>query len=163
MFLTPHILVGAAIGAKTHNLGLIIILGIVSHFILDKIPHWDYINSGLRDFRETKNFKFLFMDLFKIGVDGLIGLSIAFLIIHQSHQMANLLFIVLGIFISILPDILLGFVHLFARRGLTQKYVKFHHQFLHSAELKQKEGKITFLNISTEILAIIISIIILFS
>ena len=42
MIITPHLLVGAAIGAKTHNLGLIIILGLLSHLILDKIPHWDY-------------------------------------------------------------------------------------------------------------------------
>ncbi|PJE57722.1 MAG: hypothetical protein COU82_00430 [Candidatus Portnoybacteria bacterium CG10_big_fil_rev_8_21_14_0_10_38_18] len=163
MILIPHILVGAAIGAKTHNLGLIVILGLLSHFIMDKIPHWDYINSGIKDFRKSKNFKALFRDLFKIAVDGMIGLLIVFLIIWQIHQLTDLLFIMLAIFVSVLPDILLGLVHLFAPRNFAEKYVKFHFRFLHFAKDKEKEGKITFFNISTEILVIVIAIIILFS
>ena len=163
MILTPHILVGAAIGAKIHNLGLIIILGIFSHLILDKLPHWDYINSGIKDFRKSKNFEALFKDLFKIATDGIIGLLIVFLITWQTHQLTNLFFIMLAIFVAVLPDILLGLVHLFAPRNFAEKYVKFHLRFLHFLKDKEKEGKITFFNISTEILVIVIAIIILFS
>jgi hypothetical protein len=164
MILTPHLIIGAAIGAKTHNLGLIIILGILSHYILDFVPHWDYINHGIKNFHKTKDFKALFLDLFKIAIDGLIGLLIVLLVVWRKDllNLNNLIFIILGIFFSILPDILL-FAAIIFRGTLTQKYVDFHHKFLHCPKDKEKEGKITFLNISTEILVTIISAIILFS
>jgi len=164
MILTPHFIVGAAIGAKTHNLGLIIILGILSHYILDFIPHWDYVNHGIKDFHKTKDFKALFPDLFKITIDGLIGLLIVFLIVWQKDllNLNNLIFVILGIFFSILPDILL-FTAIIFGGTLAQKYIDFHHKFLHCSKDKEKEGKITFLNISTQILIIILSIIMFFS
>jgi len=143
---------------------LIIILGILSHYILDFVPHWDYINHGIKNFHKTKDFKALFLDLFKIAIDGLIGLLIVLLVVWRKDllNLNNLIFIILGIFFSILPDILL-FAAIIFRGTLTQKYVDFHHKFLHCPKDKEKEGKITFLNISTEILVTIISAIILFS
>lgn len=42
MLLTPHTLVGAAIGASTNNLVSVIILAFLSHFILDALPHTDW-------------------------------------------------------------------------------------------------------------------------
>lgn len=163
MILTPHIIVGATIGAKTNHLGLIIILGLFSHLILDKIPHWDYINTGIKDFPKNKNFKKLFIDLIKIAIDGIIGLSIVFLIIRQTYQLTNLFFILSGIFFSILPDIILFSAHIIGPRKFSEKYENFHHKFLHYHKNKQKEGKITFLGIITQILVIILSIIIFFS
>jgi len=163
MILTPHILAGAVIGAKTQNLGLIIILGIISHFILDKFSHWEYINYGIRNFRKNKSFKSLFFDLFKITIDGLVGLLIVFLIVWQNHLLNNWSFILFGIFFSILPDILLGLMWILVSPTLSEKYMKFHHSFLHGPKDKEKEGKITFLGLITQILVIIISIIILFS
>ncbi|HZC53375.1 MAG TPA: hypothetical protein VE441_12870 [Mycobacterium sp.] len=40
MFVTSHVLVGAAIGARTPNLVAACGLGVVSHFVLDAVPHW---------------------------------------------------------------------------------------------------------------------------
>ena len=162
MILIPHIMVGAAIGAKTQNLGLIVILGILSHFILDKIPHWDYRCRAIKNFRKDRNFKALFFDFLKIAIDGLIGLSIAFLIIWQKNilNLNYLPFILFGIFACLLPDITLGFSLLFSGK-FAKKYIDFHHRFLHYSKDKEKEGKITFLGLSTEILVSTIAIIIL--
>ena len=162
MILTPHAIIGAVIGAKTHNLGLIVILGIFSHALLDHLPHWDYTNNGIRNFYETKNFKALFIDLFKIFLDGLLALVIILVIIFKNGLFDSdyIIFVVLGIFFSILPDILL-FTAVIFKEKFGQLFIDFHQKFLHSK--KQKEGKITFLNISTEILIIIIGIIIFFS
>ena len=162
MIFTPHVIIGAVIGAKTHNLGLIIILGIFSHAILDHLPHWDYTNNGIRNFYETKDFKALFIDLFRIALDGLLALVIILVIIFKNGLFDSdyIIFIILGIFFSILPDILL-FTAVIFRGKFGQHLIDFHQKFLHTK--KEKEGKITFLNISTEILVIIISIIILFS
>ncbi|OGZ32888.1 MAG: hypothetical protein A2V69_00745 [Candidatus Portnoybacteria bacterium RBG_13_40_8] len=165
MVLIPHILAGAVIGAKTHNLGLIIILGLITHLILDKLPHWDYINHGIRNFSKTKDFKALFCDLFKILIDGLIGFLIVLLTLWFSSNvfmLKDLIFILLGIFFAILPDIFL-FSFVIIGGNFSEKYINLHHQFFHTYKNKEKEGKITFFGLITQILVIIISIIILFS
>jgi len=42
MILSVHMLAGAAIGSKVKNYWAIFILAIISHFIMDAIPHWEY-------------------------------------------------------------------------------------------------------------------------
>src|SRR4030042_4352613 len=103
MILTPHAIIGAVIGAKTHNLGLIVILGIFSHAVLDHLPHWDYTNNGIRNFHETKNFRTLFINLFKIVLDGLLALVIISVIVLKNGIFDSdyIVFIVLGIFFSL--------------------------------------------------------------
>ena len=162
MIFTPHIIVGAAIGAKMHNLGLIVILGLLTHFIMDRIPHWDYSWLGIKNFKKTKNFKALFSDFLKMGIDCTLGLLIVFPFLwYKNFLNFNYLpFILLGIFVSLLPDIVFGLVRFLA--GRPTKYTEICEKNFHYKN-KEKEGKITFLNISTEILVIIISIIILFS
>ena len=41
MLETPHVVVGAAIAVKVGNPALAIPLAFASHFVLDKIPHWN--------------------------------------------------------------------------------------------------------------------------
>lgn len=41
MLETPHVVVGAAIAAKVGNPALAIPLALASHFVLDKVPHWN--------------------------------------------------------------------------------------------------------------------------
>ena len=161
MILTPHILVGAVIGAKTQNLGLIVVLGLIIHFIMDWIPHWDYINSGIKDFSKTKNFKALFLDFIKIAIDGLLGLLIVFLVLGQEKVLnpKYFLFILAGIIISLLPDISLGSAWYFGGES-AEKYTNLHYKFLHYNK-KEKEGKITFWGIMTQILIIIVCVFLL--
>lgn len=162
MIFTPHIIAGAVIGAKTQNLGLIIISGLLIHFIMDKLPHWDYPVSGVENFKKEKNFKNLFIDFIKIGIDGLIGLLIVFIIMWQKNilNLYYLPFILFAIFVSILPDIILGLSALFAPKKIIKKYFKsVHYKFLHYK--KEKEGKITFLELIIEILITIIACVLL--
>lgn len=163
MIFTPHLVIGAVIGSKTHNLGLIIILGILSHFILDKLPHWDYSNSGISNFRETKNFKALITDLIKIAIDGMVGvLIIVPLIWHTGlfSDFKNIVSILLGMFFSTLPDIFLFFGFILFSKKTMEKTMDFHVRFLHC----KKEGyRITFLNLTTEIFVILLAILVFFS
>lgn len=161
MILTPHLLIGAAIGAKTHNLGLIIILGILSHVVLDKLPHWDYNTPGIKYFKKTKDYKKLFIDLLKIAIDGIIGSLIAFLLIVKTNQSSNWKFILFGIFFSILPDILLFSSQVFGSENLSKNFKILHYKFFHGPKT-EKEGKITFLGLATEILVIMLSVLVFF-
>lgn len=160
MIFTPHIIIGAAIGTKTQNLGLIIILGIAIHFILDKIPHWDYpISENLRNFQKTKKIKYLIPPFLKASIDVLSGLLIVFLIIQQKNLFDILPFIILGIIFSLLPDIINSFIFVFAKDAFFEKYFSFHIKYLHCIE--KKEGEITFFRIFSEVLTILIGIIIM--
>lgn len=160
MIFSPHIIVGAAIGAKTQNLGLIIILGLIIHVIMDKLPHWDYIWRGVKDFKKHKNIKILFRDSLKMAADLTFGfLIVLFILWYKDLLNLNYLpFILFGIFISLLPDMLYGFNWLLI--GKSNKLTKFI-ESLHCPENKEKEGKITFLGLITEILTIIIAVLIL--
>jgi len=162
MVLTPHLLIGAAIGAKTHNLGLIVILGILSHVVLDKLPHWDYANPGISCFKKTKDYKRLFVDLLKIATDGFVGSLVTFLVILKTNQFDSWKFILLGIFFSILPDIFLFSSQVFGSENFSKKFKSFHYKFFHGPKT-EKEGKITFLGLATEILVIMLAFLVFFS
>ena len=94
MILTTHILSGALIGAKVKNPYLIAILSIAVHFLLDLIPHGDYLNkkSRLREF-------------WKVAVDLAIGLGIVLAIIFFRDPTPKIILnIAIGIFFSLFPD-----------------------------------------------------------
>lgn len=40
MFVTTHVLVGAVIGARTRSAAAAYGLGVLSHFVMDAVPHW---------------------------------------------------------------------------------------------------------------------------
>ena len=42
MTVLPHVIVGALVGSYTNNVPLAIVGGVVSHFVLDSIPHYDH-------------------------------------------------------------------------------------------------------------------------
>ncbi len=165
MILIPHILVGAVIGAKIKHLGLIIVLGLLSHLILDKIPHWDYPPKGMKRLAQERNCKELLIVAFMIIIDGLIGLGIVFLIIWQKDMLNlnDLQFILVGIFASILPDILLGIAGLVESfsnkpKKLVTKYTNFHKKTLHHPRHVKTP---TLIGVSTQVLVIAIAILII--
>jgi len=118
MIITPHFLVGAAIGSRIKNWGLIAVLALVSHVILDKIPHWDYGKGAFKRFANTKSYKILFIFLLKIAIDGSISVFLVFSIAkyNQAINLTYLAPLLFGGLIAILPDIVLG--------GLKLIYVK---------------------------------------
>jgi len=46
MVITPHALVGAALGRAAPGMGSAFLLGVASHYLLDAIPHDDYSPEG---------------------------------------------------------------------------------------------------------------------
>ena len=51
MLLTPHTFVGLAIGATIQNPFLAVPLSIVSHFVGDLVPHWDFYSGTKKEER----------------------------------------------------------------------------------------------------------------
>ncbi len=98
MILTPHILVGAAIAAKTANPYLGILFAFLSHYLLDAIPHADYPIEDLSE--EKVNLKAVKEFLFAI-TDVTIGLVMVY-ILASSHPL--LVWMLLTGFIAAVPD-----------------------------------------------------------
>ncbi|EKD55958.1 MAG: hypothetical protein ACD_58C00327G0002 [uncultured bacterium] len=99
MLLTPHVLVGASIGALTDNLALIILLAFVSHFVLDMLPHADW---GMWHSYE-KNFKLTLKDYILVAIDILGVLIFTYVLWNNADRNNNIL---IGAFFAILVDLI---------------------------------------------------------
>jgi len=114
MIIIPHMLVGAAIGRRVRNIWLVFIFGLISHCLLDFLPHWDYL---LRV--EITNIE----HLIKIGLDFILGASIIFILIRSCSKKWLVL---VGIIAALLPDFLNFIYYNFGFQWL-EPLIKFHH------------------------------------
>lgn len=102
MLTTIHLLVGANIGKYKKGIFLIIILAILSHYVLDFIPHYSptevegYLDDGLnRD--STK-------DLIKKSIEPILGLALVIYLIYLNKE--NKIPIIIGAFFAWFPDLI---------------------------------------------------------
>jgi len=99
MILIVHALVGAALGSKIHNLWIVSIASVVIHFLLDRLPHWDY---GPGDkWNKLSVGGLLFFGL-KIFIDFVTVVLTIYWLLTLSP--ANSRYILAGVFFSLLPD-----------------------------------------------------------
>jgi hypothetical protein len=159
MILAPHMIVGAVIGAKVHNFWLVAILSTISHFILDKMPHFDYLtNQEITNFRKGKKFKIILKTL----IDVIVGLILLFVLVcNRQLTSAQLILVIVGVFFSVLPDFIWGLSMIFDSKILN-KYRNFKARINYQVKT-EKEGKITFLGTFTQILVIIVALLVFFS
>ncbi len=121
MTLTTHAIAGAAVAElfPTHPV-LGFIAGFLSHFLLDAIPHWDYKilsnyanpdvataqnQLGVGSSANIKMDRNFYLDLIRIGSDGLLGFALAFIIWHPGGFHEEWI-VFLGAFAGMLPDFL---------------------------------------------------------
>lgn len=94
MILTTHMLAGAALGANVQNPYAVAGLAVILHFVLDLLPHGDYLNknSRLREF-------------WKVAIDLLVGIAlIAPFLFIPGKSSGSSLNILIGVFFSLFPD-----------------------------------------------------------
>ncbi len=94
MIMTPHIAVGAAIGAMIANPVVAIPAALLSHYVLDSIPHWQETLHPYRPHEGTYR---------RVAVDLLCASACVLLIAHW-HPLAWVSIIVCAAF-ALLPDI----------------------------------------------------------
>lgn len=127
MILTPHLLVGAALAAKIHPLALAAILALLSHYLLDAVPHWDYSTRAVIE-KRWRNSLPVFL---KIFFDFLLGIFVIFMLAK------NVPLAFAGAFFAVLPDAITPlFIILFSGNKLLQK-----HHFLHDRICHWFRGK----------------------
>lgn len=99
MVFTPHIITGGAISVLAKaNPATSFVFGLLSHYMLDVLPHWDYpLLSSTKSSSEnaldgTINVrgKAFAIDLVKVSIDFLIGLSITIYFFRDFYSVATL-------------------------------------------------------------------------
>lgn len=113
MILTSHAVIGVATASvfPSHPI-LAFSVAIVSHYIVDAIPHWEYdLLSSKKDKKNPLNNditigKDFFSDLMKVLADMLIGIFASIFIFYFFGLGASILILIAGIVGGIAPDLL---------------------------------------------------------
>ena len=149
MILFCHLLVGAAIAAKIQIIPLALVLALLSHYVLDFIPHWEYSIDNILE----KRWKKAKLDFLKGALDLCLGILIIFAILKNQP------IILAGAFLAVLPDGL-TLLNLLLPNKILSIHDNFHRELVHySKKISFKENKNLFMfgilsQISVSILAI---------
>jgi|WetSurMetagenome_2_1015567.scaffolds.fasta_scaffold563341_2 hypothetical protein len=136
MIIACHILVGAAIAQNTHNPALGLLFAFLSHYVLDFIPHEEYIRS----FKELA--KKPMGDVFKLIFD--FSLAVAIVLIFSENK----LLAVAGGLLGASPDIdnLFFLFPNWAKNRFVKKDEWFHSKKVHYFKYKKIPTVVRILN-----------------
>ncbi|MBU0516372.1 MAG: hypothetical protein KJ621_16570 [Proteobacteria bacterium] len=124
MFLTVHATAGILVGQYTGNIWLGLFGGLISHFMLDIIPHGDNaLISGEFNFTQ-KEVSFLK----KLTLIDTSIMTILILFLYWQNVIALSLPILAGIAGGLLPDFLDG-IYFLTKHPRLKKYHSFHYSF----------------------------------
>jgi hypothetical protein len=147
MILLVHLLFGAVIGSKISNIYLAIILALLSHYLLDVIPHFDYPVKV----KDRNQWKKLMLGAVKVALDFFTGI---FLILIFSKNQPT---VYICAFFALLPDGFTVLKYLIPGNKIFEAHYAFHMK-LHF--LKDKKISM-FWRIFNQVAVVIISIILL--
>jgi hypothetical protein len=134
MILTTHAVAGALIGAVAYqNPAFAVAAALISHPLLDTIPHWDYhLSSTEKDPSNSLNddinvlSKNFIIDLFKIGFDFCLGLALSAAILFLAGVSTKVFLIsMICALVAIAPDPL-QFVYWKTRSKIIEPFQRFH-------------------------------------
>lgn len=120
MILSSHMVIGGAIGARSKNIYWAFFFGFLSHYLLDFIPHWEYLSS--------LNQIFIPVNILKVLLDFALGLLAMYLILSAFSRKMSLVILV-GMGASILPDALQTVIYFLKLTWLTPLFN--FHQWIH--------------------------------
>lgn len=123
MLETPHVVVGAAIATKVSHPALAIPLAFLSHFVLERVPHWNpHLNTELEKFGEiSKQSKSI------VVIDTMLALTIgSFIASRALPDIVHSVTILASCFMSVLPDVIEGpYFFLKMKTKFIEKWVLF--------------------------------------
>jgi len=100
---TPHVVVGAAIATKIANPFISLPLAFASHFLLEKVPHWNpHLNTEKKKYGRISR-KSTSLIIFDSSLALILGIVIAF---KKSGNLGQFIIIILACFFSVLPDLI---------------------------------------------------------
>lgn len=123
MIESPHVAVGAAIATKIPNPLIGLPLALASHFLLDRVPHWNpHSYTEIQKHGKISNFTKIFS-----SADVVVALGIGFFTASQKMpNLGQMLYVLIASFLAVLPDLAKSPYFLMgARKGMIKKYVDF--------------------------------------
>ena len=107
MILASHIIISGILASKTQNYFLAAVIGLISHYVLDAIPHWDYLSDefepGIKTEKSFIKRKEFWREIIKITTDALAGFGfLAFFVFIDKD--ANIAPLIVSALFGILPD-----------------------------------------------------------
>jgi hypothetical protein len=126
---TPHTIVAAVIAAKTSNPALAIPMALLSHFVLDEMPHWNpHITTQKGDVKviDPKSMKIIIIDS-SLALLGGSAIALSFL-----PDIKKTLLIFACCFLAVLPDLMEApYIFLNYKSKFLKKWLSFQkqHQF----------------------------------
>lgn len=149
MLETPHVAVGIALATKFPNPWIAIPLSLTSHFILDKIPHWNpHLYTETQKF-DKPSLKSTIIATIDIASAFILGSAFAFNALPD-HKMAIL--ILASSFASVIPDVVkYPYYYFHVRHPLMIKWVNFERNL-------QVDTKSSFWGIITQAIVIFASL-----
>lgn len=123
MLETPHVVVGAAIATKVANPALSLPLAFASHFVLEKVPHWNpHLNTETKKYGKPtdKSTKIVIADV-------IVSLALGGYIASRAlPDTTRFLIILIAAFVAVLPDIIEGpYFFLGLRHKLIERWIAF--------------------------------------
>ncbi len=123
MFLAVHATVGALAGNSVKNPFVAFVLGFVSHFFVDMVPHGDlHMYDGYKNGERVKR------AILYVAIDGFATVSLIAVFFFKQDFFSPLN-VAMGIIGGLLPDLLAGLVEIFkpkSRRWVSQRLCWFH-------------------------------------
>ena len=120
MLETPHVAVGAAIATAIPNPLIAIPLAFASHFILEKVPHWNpHLNTEIQKYGQKSTVICV--------IDASVALALgSFIAWGQLPDTAHAVTIMLASFFSVLPDVIEApYFFLKQRSDFIKKWITF--------------------------------------
>jgi len=120
---TPHVVVGAAIATHVVNPALAIPLAFASHFILEKVPHWNpHLNSETEKYGRPSQ-QSTYIVIADVAASLALGSYVASRALPDWGQTVTIL---AACFAAVLPDVLEGpYFFLNMRSEIIKKWIKF--------------------------------------
>lgn len=132
----PHTVVGAAIGLKIGQPWLSLPLSLLSHFVLDFVPHWNpsLYTETQKHGQPTKKSTLI------VAIDTIISLIVGFFLASQVWpDLGRFLIVLFCCFLAVVPDIAEApYFYLNFRPKWLRKWVKFQHE--HQGRAKKIPG-----------------------
>jgi len=122
-----HALLGAYFGIKFESIWLVVVVGLLSHFVLDWIPHWDggFDHKTFRKGYVARLNKGL---VFLRTMDGLLMVLIVVLLYLRFDSG----FVVIGAFAALFPDVVkIGYFIGLRNKKWYKSYLLFHSNVEH--------------------------------
>lgn len=120
MILIFHLVIGAVIATKIKFLPLVILFAFLSHYLLDHLPHTEYLIKNI----EKKKWKKSGLDFLKLILD--LGIGLILIVFIHYFTKTNYFVLFTAAFFAVLPDILIVLNCFYPNNKILKEHFNFH-------------------------------------